>query len=146
LFIARKCKDYTPKQEHLGKVWECYICLKMGLSLLKSDCIRIFVENIDMFDNLLGDLEAQQKKIAEKLKYIEVVVEKDGIKISGNARKEIENIEFSEDLWEDKEMFTDLMITVVNRFIEKAAEVEAKESQAIMESLLPPGFGDMFKQ
>ncbi len=42
-------------------------------------------------------------------------------------------------------MLEDLLLLCVNRFIEKAQEVEAVESQKMMESILPPGFGDLFK-
>ena len=42
-------------------------------------------------------------------------------------------------------MLEELLLLCVNRFIEKAIQVEAEESQKLMETMLPPGFGDLFK-
>lgn len=100
-----------------------------------------------MFGDLMGNLEQQQAEMHKKMATITVDVTVEGITITGNATKQISNIAIDPELLEpgNKEMLEDLILTCVNRFIEKAAKIEAAEAQKLMQDMLPPGFGDMFK-
>ena len=100
-----------------------------------------------MFGDLMGNLEKQQAEMQKKLTLIPVEVEIEGIKIMGNATKTITNLEVESTLLDvnNKEMLEDLLLTAINRFVEKAAKVEASEAQNLMSNMLPPGFEDMFK-
>lgn len=100
-----------------------------------------------MFEDLMGNLEEQQVQMKTKLIQVVITEKVEGITITGNATKTITNIAIDDTIIAggDKEMLEDLLLSCVNRFIEKAQEVEAVESKKMMESMLPPGFGDLFK-
>ena len=100
-----------------------------------------------MFGDLMGNMEQQQAEMYKKMAGISVDVVVEGISISGNATKQITNITIDPEVLkaEDKEMLEDLLLTCVNRFIEKAVKIEPEEAQKLMQDMLPPGFGDMFK-
>ncbi len=99
-----------------------------------------------MFDSLLGNLEEQQAELRKKLLAIVITDGVDGIKITGNATKEVTNIEIEANVFtQEKEMLEDLLIVAVNKFFAKAVEKEGEETQSLMKDLLPPGFDDIFK-
>lgn len=100
-----------------------------------------------MFDDLLGNIGEQQKEMQEKLAAIPVQYDGNGVTISGNAARQITDIKLTDDIFGsgDKEMVQDLILDALNKFIEKQMAVEAEESQKLMESMLPPGFGNLFK-
>jgi len=100
-----------------------------------------------MFGDLMGNLEEQQAQMKTKLTEVVITEKVEGITITGNATRTIDNISIDEAIFAqgDKEMLEDLLLLCVNRFIDKAQQVEAVESQKMMESMLPPGFGDLFK-
>ncbi|HMR86561.1 MAG TPA: YbaB/EbfC family nucleoid-associated protein [Saprospiraceae bacterium] len=100
-----------------------------------------------MFGDLMGNLEEQQNQMKAKLMQVVISESVQGITVSGNATKTIDSINIDESLFAegDKEMLEELLLLCVNRFIEKAIQVEAEESQKLMETMLPPGFGDLFK-
>lgn len=95
----------------------------------------------------MGNLEEQQNQMKAKLMQVVISESVQGITVSGNATKAIDSINIDETLFAegDKEMLEELLLLCVNRFIEKAIQVEAEESQKMMETMLPPGFGDLFK-
>ena len=104
-----------------------------------------------MFGDLMGNMEERQKEM--KLKLAEITVEAEAgdgaIKVIANANREIINISINKEGldWDDKEEVEDLMMVVVNRALEMAAEKEAMESQNMIKDMLPPGMGglsDMF--
>ena len=94
-----------------------------------------------MFGDLMGNLEEQQNQMKAKLMQVVISESVQGITVSGNATKTIDSINIDETLFAegDKEMLEELLLLCVNRFIEKAIQVEAEET------MLPPGFGDLFK-
>lgn len=100
-----------------------------------------------MFDDLMGNLEKQQAEIQKKLSSITIEVKQEGITITGDATKKINNILIDKELLKnvDVEMIEDLLVSSFNRFIENALKAEATETQKLMNEMLPPGFGDMFK-
>ncbi len=100
-----------------------------------------------MFDDLMGNLEKQQAEMQKKLSAIVIEVKLEGITITGNAAKRVNNVTIDKELIETKdiEMIEDLLLTSINRFIEDAQKAEASETQNLMNDMLPPGFGDLFK-
>jgi nucleoid-associated protein EbfC len=99
-----------------------------------------------MFGNMFGDLEKKQQEIAAKAAAIVVETEVEGIKVTANGQKEILNISITDpSVLSDKEQLEDLLVVAVNRALEEAGEKAAFETQQMMQDMLPPGFGDMFK-
>lgn len=100
-----------------------------------------------MFGNLMNNIEQQQAQIKEKLKSIPVATQNQGVKISGNALKEISNIEIDQHILDadDKEMLEDLLLATFNNFIQQATSVESREAQQLMSSMIPSGLEDLFK-
>ncbi len=100
-----------------------------------------------MFDDLMGNLEKQQAEMQKKLSAIVIEVKLEGVAITGNAAKRVNNVTIDKELIEtrDIEMIEDLLLTSINRFIEDAQKAEASETQSLMNEMLPPGFGDLFK-
>lgn len=100
-----------------------------------------------MFGDLMGNFEQQQAEMQKKLARFVIEFELEGIKITGNAAREVTNVSISDALWaeNEKEKIEDLLLTVMNRFLEKSAKVEVEESGKMMSEMLPPGFGDLFK-
>lgn len=100
-------------------------------------------------ENMFGDMEAQQKALREKL--AEMIVEAEAgegaIKISANANREITNISINPEWLKgaEAEELEDLLLVAINRALQSAHEKEAAETQQLMESMLPPGLGDLFK-
>lgn len=100
-----------------------------------------------MFGNLMNNIEQQQAQIKEKLKSVPVATQNQGVKISGNALKEINNIEIDQHILDanDKEMLEDLLLATFNDFIQQATTVESRETQQLMSSMIPSGLEDLFK-
>jgi nucleoid-associated protein EbfC len=99
-----------------------------------------------MFGNMFGDLEQKQQEIAAKAAAIVVETEVEGIKVTVNGNKEVLNISIIDpSVLSDKEQLEDLLVVAVNRALDEAGEKAAFETQRMMQDMLPPGFGDMFK-
>lgn len=101
-----------------------------------------------MFGDMFGQMEEQQKAMREKLREVEIESEAgDGaVKVTVNAARELTNITIdpaSIDT-EDVEQLEDLILVAVNRAMEEAAEVEAIESQKMLNDMLPPGMAGLF--
>jgi hypothetical protein len=100
-----------------------------------------------MLGNLFGDFEKKQKELLDKASEIIVEVKIEGIKVVTNGKKEIVNIAIEDPaILKDKEQLEDLLVAAINRALEEAGEKAAAEAQKAMEQMLPPGFGDLFKQ
>ena len=96
---------------------------------------------------MFGDLEAKQKEM--KVKLSGIIIETDAgdgaVKVKANANKEILNIAIDKSLAEmnDVEQIEDLVLVAVNEAISQAVLREQEESAALMQSMLPPGLGDL---
>ena len=95
----------------------------------------------------MGNLQAKQEELQAKLKevYVNAEAGNGAVKVTANAVREITNISIDPsklDL-EDPEMLEDLFLAAVNKALQQAAEVEAAESAALMQSMMPPGLGDL---
>ncbi len=101
-----------------------------------------------MFGDLMGNMEAKKEEMFQKLSAIEVSdsIGDGAVTIKANANRQILNISIDKSKLssDDMEELEDLLLTVVNRTLEKAAEKEAEESQKMMNDLLPPGLGNLF--
>ncbi len=99
-----------------------------------------------MFGNIFGDFEKKQKEMLDKAADIVVEEKSDGVSVTVNGKKEIVNIAITDEaLLTDKEQLEDLLIATLNRALEEAGNQAAEQTQKMMEQMLPPGMGDMFK-
>lgn len=100
-----------------------------------------------MFGNLMNNIEQQKAQIKDKLSEIPINIQNQGVKISGNALREVTNIEISQEALDtgEREMLEDILLVTFNEFIQAASNIEAGEAQQMMSSMLPAGLGDLFK-
>lgn len=100
-----------------------------------------------MFGDLLGDMEAKQKGMKEKLSTMSVTetINDGAVTVTSNGNGEITNISIKKEAvdLDDMEQLEDLVMITVNRAIEKAAELEAAEAQNMMKDIMPPGMGGL---
>jgi len=100
-----------------------------------------------MFGDLLGDMESKQKAMKEKLSTMSVTETMDNgaVTVTSNGNGEITNISIKKEAvnLDDIEQLEDLVMIAVNRTIEKAAELEAAETQNMMKDMMPPGMGGL---
>ncbi len=61
------------------------------------------------------------------------------------ANKEVKDIQLADDLLQDKEELTDLLLVAINRGLEKATSVAEEETKAAMKDMLPPGLDRFMK-
>lgn len=101
-----------------------------------------------MFGDMMGNMQAQQEAMRQKLTTIELEAEAgDGaVVVSGTAAREITGIKFDPEKINpaDTDQLEDLLIVAMNGFMEMVAEVEGEESQKMLNDLLPPGLAGMF--
>lgn len=67
------------------------------------------------------------------------------IKIKANANREILDIAIDKEKldWEDAEQLQDLLVTAINRVLEKAQVKEQAEANKMIQDLMPPGMGGL---
>jgi nucleoid-associated protein EbfC len=101
--------------------------------------------------NMMGKLKETQQKIEETKKRLDSVLvdeqSNDGLlKVTLTANRTVKNVTISDDLLADKEMLEDYLITVFNKAIVKATDVNETELAAVAKDGMPniPGM-DMFK-
>lgn len=99
-----------------------------------------------MFDKLMA---AQQKaeEIKKRLDTVSVFAEVEGgaIKVTATANKTITAIEINDDFFKDadKEEIEELLLTAINKVLQQAEDVSAREMQAATQDMLG-GLGGMF--
>ena len=100
---------------------------------------------------MMGKLKETQQKVEETKKRLDFVLvdekSNDGLlEVTLTANRKIKSIIISDDLLQDKEMLEDYLITVLNKAIEKATNVNETELAAVAKNGMPniPGI-DMFK-
>lgn len=100
-----------------------------------------------MFGGFKESLEKQKSIMSDKLKSTSIEIEKEGIVISGNASKEINNISISDELFAEssKEMLEDLFTIVFNQFISEVHKIEEESTREMIAQIMPPGINDLFK-
>ena len=107
-----------------------------------------------MFGDIMGMMgkikETQEKVEATKKRLDTVLIDEkssDGLlEVTLTANRKIKSITVSDDLLQDKEMLEDYLVTVLNKAIEKATNVNDAELGAVAKEGMPniPGM-DMFK-
>ncbi|WP_445712003.1 YbaB/EbfC family nucleoid-associated protein [Flavobacterium sp.] len=107
-----------------------------------------------MFGDIMGMMgkikETQEKVEATKKRLDTVLIDEkssDGLlEVTLTANRKIKSITMSEDLLQDKEMLEDYLVTILNKAIEKATNVNDAELGAVTKEGMPniPGM-DMFK-
>jgi DNA-binding YbaB/EbfC family protein len=100
---------------------------------------------------MMGKLKETQQKVEETKKRLDFVLidekSSDGLlEVTLTANRKIKNITVSNDLLSDKEMLEDYLVTVLNKAIEKATNVQETELASVAKEGMPniPGM-DMFK-
>lgn len=100
--------------------------------------------------NMMGKLKETQQKVEETKKRLDHVLvdeqSSDGLlKITLTANRTVKNVSVSDELLADKEMLEDYLVTVFNKAIEKATNVNETELAAVAKEGMPniPGM-DMF--
>jgi hypothetical protein len=101
-----------------------------------------------MFGDLFGNVQQQQEAMKQKLAEIQVEAEAgDGaVKVTANANREILDLTILKDKldWEDLEQIQDLIVTAVNRALEKALVKEQAEARKMISDMMPPGMEGLF--
>lgn len=100
---------------------------------------------------MMGKLKETQEKVEATKKRLDTVLidekSSDGLlEVTLTANRKIKSITLSDDLLQDKEMLEDYLVTVLNKAIEKATNVNEAELAAVAKEGMPniPGMG-MFK-
>ncbi|WP_339889426.1 YbaB/EbfC family nucleoid-associated protein [uncultured Flavobacterium sp.] len=100
--------------------------------------------------NMMGKLKETQQKVEETKKRLDHVLvdeqSNDGLlKVTLTANRTIKNVSISDELLNDKEMLEDYLVTVFNKAIEKATNINEIELAAVAKEGMPniPGM-DMF--
>ena len=101
--------------------------------------------------NMMGKLKETQQKVEETKKRLDHVLvdeqSNDGLlKVTLTANRTIKSVTISDELMVDKEMLEDYLISVFNKAIDKATNINELELAAVAKEGMPniPGM-DMFK-
>jgi DNA-binding YbaB/EbfC family protein len=101
---------------------------------------------------MMGKLRETQQKIEDTKKRLDTVLIDEQstdslLKVTLTANTKIKSITIDDSLLEDKEQLEDYLILVLNKAIEKAANVNQTELDAVTKMDMPmiPGMEDMFK-
>ena len=101
--------------------------------------------------NMMGKLKETQQKVEETKKRLDHVLvdeqSNDGLlKVTLTANRTIKSVTISDELMVDKEMLEDYLISVFNKAIDKATNINELELAAVAKEGMPniPGV-DMFK-
>src|SRR4051812_24244347 len=101
---------------------------------------------------MMGKLKETQRKVEETKKRMDTILideqSSDGLlKVTVTANRNIKSIAIEDALLEDKEQLEDYLLVVLNKALQKAAEINQAELDAVAKVDLPviPGMEDMFK-
>lgn len=101
--------------------------------------------------NMMGKLKETQQKVEETKKRLDhVLIDEQStdalLKVTLTANRAVKNVSVSDELLADKEMLEDYLVTVFNKAIEKATNVNETELAAVAKEGMPniPGM-DLFK-
>jgi len=101
---------------------------------------------------MMGKLRETQQKIEDTKKRLDTVLIDEQstdslLKVTLTANTKIKSITIDDSLLEDKEQLEDYLILVLNKAIEKSANVNQTELDAVTKMDMPmiPGMEDMFK-
>lgn len=98
---------------------------------------------------MFGNMEEQQKMMAQKMKEIKVNhhSQEGEINLTFNGGLELENIsiDFSKLDLESSDQLEDLLIVTINEALLKVQTIQAAESQKMLAQMMPGGLGDLGK-
>ena len=101
---------------------------------------------------MMGKLKETQRKIEETKKRLDSVLideqNTDGtLKVTFTANGKLKSIDIDDSLLEDKDQLEDYLIVTLNKAIQKAANVNQSELDAVAKVDIPmiPGMDEMFK-
>lgn len=99
-----------------------------------------------MFDNLMSQMKEQANEIKKKLEktVVEGEAENGLIKVKATCSKKILSIEISDNIADDKEAIEDLVTVAVNKALNKAEEIAAKETGDMAQGMFPD-LGGLFR-
>ncbi len=101
-----------------------------------------------MFENLFGNVQQQQERMRQQLAEITIEAEAgDGaVKVTANANRKILDIAINREKLdlEDLEQLQDMLLTAVNRALEKAQIKEQAEANKMIQNMIPPGLEGLF--
>jgi nucleoid-associated protein EbfC len=97
-----------------------------------------------MLQDLMGKLQEAQKQMDETKKrlntiYVDAEAEGGSVKVTANANKRITNITINQELVDekDKDAIEDLVLTAINRVLEKAEQIYDNEMGNAAKNMLP---------
>ena len=98
-----------------------------------------------MFDDLLGNMGAQQEQLENKLKEIEIIEKSQHgeIEITINGKKEILDISINKE-FEDMGELEDLLVLTLNNAFTKIDNMVEAETKKLLDSMLPGGLSGLF--
>ncbi len=98
-----------------------------------------------MFDDLLGNMGAQQEMLEKKLKGIEISEKSqhDEIEIVVNGKKEILDITINKEFADVSEL-EDLLVLTMNNVFFKIDKIVEAETKKLLDSMLPGGLSELF--
>jgi len=98
-----------------------------------------------MFDDILGNVNEQQEKIETKLRETEITKKSEHgeLEVVVNGKKDILDITINK-VFEDNGELEDLLVLTINKAMKEADEIAAKETQDILNSIIPGGLSGLF--
>lgn len=95
----------------------------------------------------MGNMEERQLEMKKKLQSIVLEESIEGITLTGNAAREITNISIDPKYHtpQSNEALEDLLVVAMNNLLAEIAEIEAAESQNMLNDMLPPGMAGLFE-
>jgi len=98
-----------------------------------------------MFDDILGNVNEQQEKIESKLRETEITKKSEHgeLEVVVNGKKDILDITINK-VFEDNAELEDLLVLTINKAMKEADEIAAKETQDILNSIMPGGLSGLF--
>ena len=98
-----------------------------------------------MFDDILGNVNEQQEKIESKLRETEITKKSEHgeLEVVVNGKKDILDITINK-VFEDNGELEDLLVLTINKAMKEADEIAAKETQDILNSIMPGGLSGLF--
>lgn len=98
-----------------------------------------------MFGNMLAQMQQQQEQLQAKLKEARITEKTDGVSVTVSGDRTVQTVSVDPQIFADgdPEQLEDLLVIAVNRALQKAADMEKKESEKLMSGMLPGGLGSL---
>jgi len=114
-----------------------------GLDTFVDVCIFHIKIILDMFGNLLGNMEEKKAAMQAELESKIITAESGSglVKVEINGARKVLNIKIDPSLMTegDAEAIEDLTMEAMNRVLEELANLEAEMASKMLRDMLPPG-------